>query len=320
MADVFCLGEALIDFVSMESGVSLIESPGFLKAAGGAPANVSVGLARLGVPVAFMGKVGEDPFGHYLERTFRSAGVDTSPMRFDREARTGLSFVSLTGSGERDFIFFRNPSADMRLSPDEVDPEAIRRAKIFQFGSITLITEPSRSATLKALDVAKEAGLIVSYDPNLRLPLWPSEEQARQEILVSLPLADIVKVSEVELEFLFGSQDAEKGTEQLLDMGAKIAVATLGEAGCFYRNKQASGAVKGFEVNTVDTTGAGDGFVAGLLTGLLRGEAHRHLDDLDASALDTTCRYANAVGALATTRKGAIPALPTADEVARFLA
>src|SRR5437764_13192160 len=168
MASVICLGEALIDFVADVHGVSIEDCPGFRKAAGGAPANVAVGVARLGRTSAFAGKVGEDPFGRFLERTLAENGVDTSPMRFDAEARTGLAFVSLMEDGERDFVFYRHPSADMRLRPDELPQDLFDGARIFHFGSITLISEPSRSTTLEALRRARSAGCRISFDPNLR--------------------------------------------------------------------------------------------------------------------------------------------------------
>ena len=179
MADAICLGELLIDFVPTVTGVNLIEAPAFIKAAGGAPGNVAVGLARLGVRSAFMGKVGDDPFGHFLANTLAEVGVDVSPLRFSAEARTALAFVSLRADGEREFMFYRHPSADMLFTPREVDVDAIQHAKLLHFGSISLIGEPSRSATLYAVDAARAAGCLVSYDPNLRLPLWPDAEAAR---------------------------------------------------------------------------------------------------------------------------------------------
>src|SRR4051794_18734680 len=208
MAAVICLGEALIDFVADVHGVSLEDCPGFRKAAGGAPANVAVGVARLGQTSAFAGKVGDDPFGRFLERTLAENGVDTTPMRFDPEARTGLAFVSLLENGERDFVFYRHPSADMRLRPDELPVELFSGARVFHFGSISLISEPSRAATLAAARAARNCGCIVSYDPNLRLPLWPSAEAARAAMLDAVPLADVVKISDEEAAFLTGEAPA----------------------------------------------------------------------------------------------------------------
>src|SRR5688500_8033583 len=186
---VVCLGEALIDFVADVSGVTLEECPGFRKAAGGAPANVAAGLGRLGASARFVGKVGDDPFGRFLRDTLAAEGVDTRPVRFEPTARTGLAFVSLTREGERDFMFYRNPSADMLLRPEEIPADLCADARLFHFGSITLIAEPSRSATLHAAGQARAAGCAISFDPNLRPPLWDDLERARAEILAALPLA-----------------------------------------------------------------------------------------------------------------------------------
>jgi fructokinase len=315
---VVCLGEALIDFVADVSGVSLIECPGFRKAAGGAPANVAVGLARLGVPARFLGKVGEDPFGHFLEQMLAEAGVETRWMRFDDEARTGLAFVSLQADGERDFVFYRHPSADMRLRPDEIDPAAFDGARVFHFGSITLIDEPSRSATRAAIDLARARGCTISYDPNLRLPLWPSAATAHREILEAMPVADVVKISDDEAAFLYGAP--ERCARSILERGPRLVIVTLGANGCDYFVADGGhGHVPGFAVEAIDTTGAGDGFVAGLLAHLPSLGPGR-TTPLSESELREVLRFANAVGALTCTQKGAIPALPTRERVAAMLA
>jgi len=311
-----CLGEALVDFVADVSGVSLIECPGFRKAPGGAPANVAVGLARLGVPSAFLGKVGEDPFGHFLEQTFAAAGVDTHWMRFDIAARTGLAFVSLQSNGERDFVFYRNPSADMLYRPDEIPDDALAGCRVFHFGSITLIQDPSRAATLETAARAREEGALISYDPNLRGPLWPDLDTARREILGALPIADLVKVSEEEAEFLYGPGTPAEHAARLMDAGPRLVALTRGAAGCYLVTPQFAVDLPGFRVEVVDTTGAGDGFVAGLLTGLLEIGG---LDAVSPISLTEIGRFANAVGALACRQKGAIPALPDGPTVRAFL-
>jgi fructokinase len=318
MPDVIALGELLIDFIPTVSGVTLIEAPAFKKAPGGAPANVAAGLAKLGVPSGFMGKVGEDAFGRFLAQTLQEVGVDISALRFSAEARTALAFVSLRADGEREFMFYRHPSADMLFSPQEVDAAAIRGAKIFHHGSISLIGEPSRSATLYAIDVAKQAGLTISYDPNLRLNLWPGPEAAREGMLLGWPHAQVIKVSEDELIFLTGNENLEAAARSLWHAGLHLMVVTLGKAGCLYLTRQFSGGLPGFTVDSVDTTGAGDGFVAGLLKGLLQ---TRLLETPapEEARLRQICRYANAVGALTTTQRGAIPALPTSAQVEEFL-
>jgi len=323
MPDIITLGELLIDFVPTVSGVTLIEAPAFKKAPGGAPANVAVGLSRLGVPTGFMGKVGDDAFGHFLAQTLDQASVDISALRFSAEARTALAFVSLRADGEREFMFYRHPSADMLYAPDEVDGDYIRSAHILHYGSISLITEPSRSATLRAVETARAAGLRISYDPNLRLNLWPDAEAAKRGLLSGWPLAQVIKVSEEELAFLTGAdltglQDLsglEQTARTLWHPDLRLLVVTCGKAGSKYLTPNFCGEAPGFAVKAIDTTGAGDGFVAGLLKGL-----HEHPNaDQDESLLREICRYANAVGAITTTERGAIPALPTADQVDKFL-
>lgn len=315
MPDVVALGELLIDFVPTVSGTTLIDAPAFVKAPGGAPANVAVGLARLGVASGFMGKVGDDAFGHFLAHTLEQNGVDISALRFSRDARTALAFVSLRADGERDFMFYRHPSADMLFTPDEVDAGYIRKARVFHYGSISLIGEPSRAATLRAVEVALDAGLLISYDPNLRLNLWPDAGAARSGMMIGWPLAHVIKVSEEELVFLGGTDDLATAVCQLWHPDLRLLVVTCDKEGSRYVTTAFSGVVPGFAVESVDTTGAGDGFVAGLLKGLLD-----HPDaPNDEAQLRAICRYANAVGALATTQRGAIPALPGAAQVEAFL-
>ncbi len=316
MSLAVCLGEALIDFVADTAGVPLLECPGFLKAPGGAPANVAVGLARLGVPAAFVGKVGEDPFGRFLQRTFADAAVDTSGMRFDPNHRTGLAFVALGADGERDFAFFRNPSADMLLRPEEI-PDELLACRVFHFGSITLIQDPSRSATLDALARARRQGAWISYDPNLRPLLWPDLETARSEIRAALPLADFVKVSEEEAEFLYGPAPLPELAARLLGEGPSLVALTRGAAGAVLATAATQLSLPGFQVEVVDTTGAGDGFAAGLIAWLLkRGAGPAELTEVD---LREAGRFACAVAALTCTRKGAIPALPSGADVRKLL-
>jgi len=315
MPEIITLGELLIDFVPTVSGVSLIEAPAFQKAPGGAPANVAVGLARLGISSGFMGKVGEDAFGHFLAQTLEQDGVDISALRFASEARTALAFVSLKADGERDFMFYRNPSADMLYRSDELDEVYIRSAKIFHFGSISLISDPSRTTTFRAIEIAQSNGSLISYDPNLRLNLWPDEASARQGILKAWPMAQVIKISEEELSFLSGESDILIGAHSLWHDRLKLLVITRGKSGCTYMTPELAGDVGGYSVPAVDTTGAGDGFVAGLLKGIYENLDHK----LDEPRLIAICQYANAVGALTTTERGAIPALPTRQEVESFL-
>jgi fructokinase len=315
MADVICLGELLIDFVPTVTPTTLIDAPAFKKAPGGAPANVAVGLAKLGVSSAFMGKVGDDPFGHFLADTLAAAGVDVRTLRFTAQARTALAFVSLLADGDREFMFYRHPSADMLLTPEDIDTAALGAARALHYGSISLISEPSRSATVHAIEVAKEAGCLISCDPNLRLPLWPDAARAREGMLLGLSRAQVVKISDSELKFLTGSDDPSAARAQLWSEDTSLILITGGPEGCLYLTAEDEGHVAGFSVEAIDTTGAGDGFVAGILQGLVRDRAILR----DETRLRTLCRFANAVAALATTARGAIPAMPTPDQVHRLL-
>lgn len=310
---VVCFGEMLIDFVPTTNGLSLAEAPAFKKAAGGAPANVAVGIARLGGSSAFIGKVGEDEFGYMLADILKENNVNNEGMRFDPGARTALAFVTLRSDGEREFMFYRNPSADMLLQEAELDFDLIRKAKILHYGSISLITEPCKSAHIAAAKAAKEAGVVLSYDPNLRLPLWPSAKSAREGILSIWETADIIKVSEEEISFLTEGEDPfdETVVRKLYHPNLNLLLVTEGPDGCRYYTKEFSGRVKGMKADAVDTTGAGDAFVAGILSQL--GVDLSLLQNED--KLRDALLFANACGALTVTGRGAIPALPTREAV-----
>ncbi len=315
MAAAICLGELLIDFVPTVTGTGLTDAPAFVKAPGGAPGNVAVGLARLGVASAFMGQVGDDAFGHFLADTLAENWVDVHSLRFAGAARTALAFVSLRADGEREFMFYRHPSADMLFDAPAVDTAAIRRARLLHFGSISLIGEPARSATLYAIETARTAGGLISYDPNLRLLLWPDASAAREGLLLGLRQAHIVKLSDEESAFLTGLDDVQAAARALWHEDWQLLAITRGRAGCAYFTPEFSGEMAGFAVDAVDATGAGDGFMAGLLQGLLAEPDILH----DETRLRQLCRFANAVGALTTCQRGAIPALPRRQQVLDFL-
>jgi fructokinase len=313
---VVCLGELLIDFIPEENGQPLANVGAFRRAAGGAPANVAAAVAKLGGKSRFIGKIGQDPFGDYLRSTLVEAGVEAAVVATE-EAKTGLAFVSLRHDGERDFLFFRDPAADMLLRTDEVQEQWLADAAVFHFGSVSLISEPCRSATLETARRARALGALVSYDPNVRLALWPSAEAARAEILQQLPLADVVKVSEEEVDFLLGT-DVTTGAQQLLQRGPKVIVVTLGPQGCRVVTPRQDVVVPGKPVAAVDTTGAGDGFVGGMLFQLAAlGLTPAGIADAlgNAETAKRVFAFANRVGAITTTRRGAIPALPTLQEV-----
>lgn len=314
---VVCFGEMLIDFVPTSNGLSLAEAPSFKKAPGGAPANVAVGISRLGGSSAFIGKVGDDEFGYMLADILKENNVNSEGMRFDPGARTALAFVTLRKDGEREFMFYRNPSADMLLQEAELDIDLIQKAKIFHYGSISLITEPCKSAHIAAAKAAKDAGVILSYDPNLRLPLWPSAENAREGILSIWETADIIKISEEEINFLTNGEDPSDDAvvRKLYHPNLRLLLVTEGPEGCRYYTKEFSGRVKGLKVDAVDTTGAGDAFVAGLLSQLAANDSLL----LEEGHLRDALRFANACGALTVMERGAIPALPTREAVLKAL-
>jgi fructokinase len=303
---VLCLGEALIDFIPLDS-----DNLTYQKAPGGAPANVSVGIAKLGGKAAFLGKVGNDVLGHFLKETLTEYGVNTQSMKFTDEARTGLTFVTLESSGERSFSFYINPSADRFLKKEDLDPARFEQHQIFHFGSISLISEPAKTATLHAIELAKEKRLLISYDPNLRLGLWESEEQAKETILATLSYADILKVSEEELIFLTGCSHLEEGLNQLPNL--PLILVTLGGEGCMYRFNGQTGRVPALECKVVDTTGAGDAFVSGILYSI--NESVKVLADFSEQEIREVITFASVSGGLATTKKGAMTGLPVLDEI-----
>ena len=316
MPKVLCIGELLIDFVSTTPDVTLAEAPGFVKAPGGAPANVAVGLAKLGIDAGFIGKVGADPFGDFLTETLQQNNVDTTYLIAGETSRTTLAFVATRSDGMKDITFYRHPGADIQLSPDEIDADYIHSAELFHYGSVSLSHSPTREATLKAIQCAKSAGVFISYDPNLRLMLWDNADDAKHWIWEVMSYADVVKISEEEWEFVTGDIELKQGVERILGLGVKLLVVTLGERGCYYTNGNVEGSVDGFAVEVVDTLGAGDAFVAAMLTQLM---THADIESLEKDKLDAIMRYANAAGALATQKVGVIPALPTHSEIEQFL-
>ena len=316
MPKALCIGELLIDFVSTTLDVTLAEAPGFVKAPGGAPANVAVGLAKLGVDAGFIGKVGADAFGDFLRETLEQNSVDTAYLIAGEESRTTLAFVATRSDGMKDITFYRHPGADIQLSPDEIDTGYVQSTELFHYGSVSLSHSPSREATLHAIRSAKAGGARLSYDPNLRLMLWDNAKDAKYWIWEVMSYADVVKISEEEWEFVTGDVELTSGIERILGLGVKLLVVTLGERGCYYTNGITEGFVDGFVVDVVDTLGAGDAFVAAMLTQLM---PHTDLTSLEKVRLDAIMRYANAAGALATQKVGVIPSLPTSSEIESFL-
>lgn len=315
--DIICIGEALIDFFAVQPAAGMQEVSEFRRVAGGAPANVAVGCARLGKMAAFIGRVGDDHFGRYLAGVLSENNVNIDLLQYDRKARTGLAFIALPSTTTREFLFYRNPSADMRIDSRHFDRDFIKDTKIFHYGSITLINEPSAKSTIDAVKIAKNSGALISYDPNLRINLWPNEKTARERIIDGIVLSDIVKINDEELKFITGADDCLKGIEKILGFGPSLCVVTCGSEGALFGTKNIQGKVPIFNVDTVDTTGCGDSFVAGLLSSLAGKEYKKIIKDYN--SLEKIVVYATAAASLTSMKKGVIPSLPYADRVEQFL-
>ncbi len=314
--DVTALGELLIDFT--ENGTSAQGNPILEVNPGGAPCNVLAMLQRLGKQTAFIGKVGDDMFGRQLTEAVSSVGVDTRALLVDKEVHTTLAFVHTYPDGDRDFSFYRNPGADMMLTKEDVDEDLIRSSRIFHFGTLSSTHEGVREATRYAIDVAKEAGDLISFDPNLRPPLWSSLDDAKKEIEYGLGKCDILKISDNEVEFLFGTTDYDLGAKLLKEKyNIPLILITLGPDGsrAYYKDMRVEVAPF-LQDNTIETTGAGDTFCASSLNYVLE----HGLDHLTEENLKELLTFANAAASLITTKKGALKVMPEKDEVLAFIA
>ncbi len=312
MFDVTAIGELLIDFTP--SGQTPRGDLLFARIAGGAPANVLAAVSKLGGKTAFIGKVGKDAFGAFLRESLEKAGICAKGLVETSACPTTLAFVQLDSKGDRSFTFYRKPGADILLESREVSLELIQNCRIFHFGSVSLTDEPSRSATLDAVRYARSLGKLISYDPNYRPFLWESSEAAVPYMLEGLSLADVVKVSEEELELLSGSRDPEEGSLRLLEKGCTLVLVSMGEKGAFYRCGSLWGYRPTYQVHTIDTNGAGDAFFGAVLH-RLSALSREEITRLSAEALEEILSYGNAAGSITTTRHGSIPALPTEEEI-----
>jgi fructokinase len=311
LGKIVALGEVVSDIYRGE-GSSEVELP-FIARPGGAPANVAVAAARLGSEAAFVGSVGEDLFGDLILRTLEAEGVDTSAVRrCEPPTRTSIAFVEISG-GERSFTFYRSdPAADELLSAEDVSEVALSWASFVNFGSIPLIKDPARSAIHRAVELAEKLDVPVAFDVNLREHLWESAEAAREVVNPLLDRSQIVKLSDDEISPLLGTQRAEEAAKILLDRGVALVFVSLGPEGAFYATKDFEGEVPSFEVEVLDPTGAGDAFLAAALVCLSEGE-------WDEETVRKAARRGTAAGAIACTDYGAMRALPTKDELDRFV-
>lgn len=307
---VICLGEALIDFIPTDSSNSQ-----FIKSPGGAPANVAVGLAKMGIDSYFAGKLGEDVMGRFLFDTLQSFGVKTEMISFTKEAKTGVVFVTNSSNGERAFDFYINPAADQLLEEADIKEDLFEKASVLHYGSISLIGESARRATYRAVNTAGEKQMLLSFDPNIRPALWPSIEEAVEQIKEMLPKADIVKVSEEELELISGEAEEERALQQMQKYNIPVLIITKGELGSTLIVGKEKWNVPVEKVDAVDTTGAGDAYVSGLLSAIIeKGRSIQHLSKEDWMDI---ARAASVSGGLAASVKGAMAALPTREDVNR---
>ncbi len=308
--DVTAMGELLIDFTmngQSEQGNNMFEA-----CPGGAPCNVLAMLNKLGRKTAFIGKVGRDQFGRLLKETIADSGIETKGLVMDEDIRTTLAFVHTFPDGDREFSFYRNPGADMMLSEDEVDYELIRQSKVFHFGTLSMTDEPAKTATKKALEAAKEVGCLITFDPNLREPLWKSLDDAKEAMEYGFRFCDMLKISDNEIQFVSGKEDYDEGIRYLQEnYHIPVIFLTMGKEGsrAYYQDIRVE--KPGFTVKAIETTGAGDTFCGCAINGLLK----YGLDGLTEETLGELLTYANAGAALITLKKGAIRSMPEPSQI-----
>lgn len=308
--DVTALGELLIDFT--ENGISLQGNPLMEANPGGAPCNVLAMLARLGRKTAFIGKVGEDMFGKRLKKVITTAGIDTSGLVMDKKVNTTLAFVHTHEDGDRDFSFYRNPGADMMLTENELNESLLTDCRIFHFGTLSMTADCCRRATEKAVEAAKNSDALISFDPNIREPLWDSLDTAKECTIYGLGHCDILKISDNEIEWLTGEKDYYKAAAMLkAEYKIPLILVSLGKNGSLAFSDNANANVAPFKVDTIETTGAGDTFGACVLNYVLE----NGFKDYSKDELEEMLTFANAAAAIITTRKGALAVMPERNEI-----
>ena len=315
MIDVVALGELLIDFAAKSTDAA--GYPTMAANPGGAPGNFLAALNAYGRKTAFLGKVGDDTFGHLLLGTLSRAGIETKGILVDDHFFTTLAFVTFDDTGDRSFAFARKPGADTQLTWEEIDKSLIDEARVFHFGTLSLTDEPVRTATQKAVAYAKKKGKLISCDPNLRLPLWKSEEAAKEQMLWSLRQADVVKISDNEVEFLWGCTPEEGAQKLLEEFGVSLALVTLGPDGCLLKTKSAAFRAKCPKVHPIDTTGAGDIFGGSAMTRLL--ELDKPMAQLTEEDLCDIGSFAAAAASLSTEHSGGIPSIQDRETVLKAI-
>lgn len=309
--DITAMGELLIDFApagKSDTGMKLFEQN-----PGGAPANMLAAAKMVGLSVAFMGKVGADMHGIYLESVLEGAGIDTRALVIDEGYFTTMAFVTLAENGERRFSFARKPGADTMFNVGDIDKDLLKNSKVFHVGSLSLTDEPARSATYEAVRFAKEHGVTISYDPNYRDPLWESEETAKELMKSLVPFADMMKISDEETDLLTPYKEPEQAAKYLLSQGVRVVGVTLGAEGVLVASKDGMTIVPGFKSNVVDTTGAGDSFWGSFVAKLI--EMDVNLNTVSTEQLVEAARFGNAVASLCVEKRGGISGIPSREEV-----
>ncbi|MCT4545344.1 MAG: carbohydrate kinase [Vallitalea sp.] len=320
MSKLITIGEALIDFIPSQKGCKLKDVDSFIKSPGGAPANVAACASCLGGKAKFISKLGKDAFGDFLIDVLESVNVDATDVLRTNEANTGLAFVSLKDNGERDFSFYRNPSSDMLLDKVEINKSWFDNGDILHFCSVDLVEAPVKYAHLQAIEYASQENLIISFDPNVRLPLWDDEDNCRQTINEFIPYAHIIKISDEELEFITGIEDENRALESLFDGNVRMVIYTKGKEGVTAITKNSNVTSKGFVVSPVDTTGAGDSFIGSFLYQLLDKKINiEELDKIRDDDLKEMLTFSNACAAIVVSKKGVINIIPSKNDVIQFI-
>lgn len=320
MSKVIAIGEALIDFIPYEKGVSLKDVNSFLRVPGGAPLNVAATVAKLGGKSKMLTKLGNDAFAETILETVKPIGVDVSSIKTTTEANTALAFVSLKANGERDFSFYRNPSADMLFNESEVNEEDFQNGDILHFCSVSLIDAPIKKAHNKAIEYCVKHNGIISFDPNIRLPLWKDPNDCREAILEFMPRANILKISDEELEFITGIKNEDEALRSLFVGNIKLVIYTKGSGGADFITKARTINSPCFKVQVEDTTGAGDSFIGAFLYQIVESNLDmRSLIELEEDKIKEILKFSNGTAAIVVSKRGAIEAIPYKEQVEDFI-
>lgn len=313
--DIIALGELLVDFTyagTSENGMVLFEQN-----PGGAPANMLTSASHMGAKTGFVGKVGTDMHGLFLKQTLEREKIDTTGLIMDDAAFTTLAFVGIGADGERAFSFARKPGADTLLKVEEIKRSLLENCRVFHVGSLSLTNEPVRSTTMEAVHISKNAGAVISYDPNYRASLWPDEARAKKEMCSLIPYADIMKVSDEESKLITGETDYKEAAAVILEQGPKIVAVTLGAEGVYITDGKSGRCVSGFPVRAIDTTGAGDCFWGGFLSRYLT--SGKAPGELQIEELAQFARFGNGAAALCVQHRGGIPSIPFKEAVEKTI-